>query len=265
MKVQVVDDYEAMSCRAAEIIAESIRRQPEIVLGLATGQSTIGTYRRLVGIHEKGLDFSRVRTFNLDEYLGLGLDLRRPYAQDRSFARFMHEEFFRHVNIPPDQIHIPDGRADDPEDHCLRYEEQIQEAGGIDLQLLGIGRVGHWAFNEPGSLLSSRTRVQRLAPETIKDNYEKFFRPAGLTLADVPRLALTMGIGTILESRGLLMIASGPEKAESVARALEGPVTPQVTASAIQVFTGPATVILDREAASLLRRQRGHDPEAPQA
>lgn len=253
MKVWVKNDYKALSRAAAVYIAESVRDKPETVLGLATGSTPLGIYRQLIKIHKEGLDLSGVRTFNLDEYLGVGMDLGKPYDQDQSYARFMHEEFFKHVNIPRDHIHIPNGRSENPDEHCRWYEERIRQAGGIDLQLLGIGRVGHWAFNEPGSSLVSRTRIQPLAPETLDDNYTKFYKKAGIPRQSMPHYAITMGVGTILEARSILMVGSGEEKAGIIARALEGPVTTDVTASAIQIYKGDAVVILDRAAAAKLK------------
>lgn len=254
MNVVIRNTYEEMSRYAANVIAATVRKMPDCVLGLATGGTPVGTYRELIRMHqEEGLDFSHVKTFNLDEYLGVGLDLNKPYEMDQSYARFMHEEFFRHINIRKENIHIPDGLTKNPHEFCKAYEEEIRKAGGIDLQLLGIGGDGHWAFNEPGSSLASRTRVEALTKQTLDDNYESFYCKAGIPREHMPHFAITMGIGTILEARNILMIANGRRKADVVAKALEGPVTSQVTASAIQLFSGGITVVLDREAASKLR------------
>jgi len=251
----VEKNYEEMSRRAAEIIAALIREKPDCVIGFATGATPLGTYRELVRMHkEEGLDFSGVKTFNLDEYLGLGMDLSKPYMLDQSYRRFMHEELFKHININEENIHIPDGLAKDPEEECRRYEEKIKEAGGIDLQILGIGGNGHWAFNEPGSPFDSRTRVIKLSEQTLNDNYESFYKKAGIPRDEMPHYAITMGIGTIHEARRVLMLASGAKKADIVAKALEGPVTTMITASSIQIFKGKATVILDEEAASKLSK-----------
>lgn len=253
MDVLIRSTYEDMSRCAAAIIAALVREKPNAVLGLATGATPIGTYRELVRMHrEEGLDFSRVTTFNLDEYLGIGMDLAKPYEQDQSYARFMWEELFRDIEIPPEQTHVPNGLAEDPEAFCAWYEEAIRQAGGIDLQLVGIGRDGHWGFNEPGTSLASRTHVTVLTQQTLDDNWDLFYSKAGGRREDMPHFAITMGIGTILEARHVLMIASGSKKAEIVARALEGPVTAQVTASAIQLHPGRATVVLDEAAASKL-------------
>lgn len=254
MDIIIRENYDQMSKYAAKVIAGCIRSKPDCVLGLATGATPIGTYRELIRMHkEEGLDFSRVRTFNLDEYLGVGMEPGKPYEMDQSYARFMHEELFKHININEENIHIPDGRAKDPESFCIWYEEEIKKAGGIDLQLLGLGGDGHWAFNEPGSSLASRTRVEPLTRQTLDDNYEAFYRKAGIGRSEMPHFAITMGIGTILEAKSLLMIVSGAKKADVVAKCLEGPVTSQVTSSAIQLFRGKATVVLDEAAASKLK------------
>lgn len=253
MDIVIKENYEEMSKFAARYIANFIRRKPNCVLGLATGSTPIGTYRELVRMHkEEGLDFSGVTTFNLDEYLGLGMDLSLPYEKDQSYARFMYEELFKHINIKMENVHIPDGKTKDPDKFCAWYEERIKEVGGIDLQLLGIGRDGHWAFNEPGSSLASRTRIEALTKQTMDDNYESFYKKAGIDRSQMPHFAITMGIGTILEAKNILMLASGAKKAEIVAKCLEGPITSQVTASAIQLHRGEAVVVLDREAASKL-------------
>jgi len=255
MDVIVKQNYEEMSRCAAEHIAALIREKPNCVIGFATGATPIGTYHELVRMHkEEGLDFSGVITFNLDEYLGIGMDLSKPYEFDQSYRRFMYEELFKHVNIKEENIHIPDGLTKDPEEECRRYEEKIREAGGIDIQILGIGGNGHWAFNEPGSPFDSRTRIQKLSEQTLNDNYESFYKKAGIPRDKMPHYAITMGIGTIHEAKSVLMLANGAKKAEIVAQALEGPVTTMVTASSIQIFKGKATVILDEAAASKLSK-----------
>ena len=253
MNIIIKEDYEQMSKYAADIIGSFVRSKPHCVLGLATGATPIGTYQELVRMHKEGLDFSQVTTFNLDEYLGIGIDLSKPYDLDQSYARFMYEELFKHINIKRENIHVPDGRTKEPEKYCSWYEEQIKQAGGIDLQLLGLGGDGHWAFNEPGSSLASRTRVQALTKQTLDDNYEAFYKKAGISREEMPHFAITMGIGTILEARNVLMIVSGEKKADVVAKCLEGPVTSQITASAIQLHAGNIWVVLDEGAASKLQ------------
>jgi len=255
MDVLIRNDYDAMSKSAAEIIAALVRQKPNAVLGLATGSTPVGTYRELVRMHrEEGLDFSGITTFNLDEYLGIGKDISRPYEEDQSYARFMWEELFREIEIPLEQTHVPDGLTENPEAFCAQYEDAIRQAGGVDLQLLGIGGDGHWGFNEPGTSLTSRTQLVALTQQTLDDNWELFYCRAGGKREDMPHFAITMGVGTILEARHVLMLASGSKKADIVAQALEGPVTSQVTASAIQLHPGRATVVLDEEAAARLTR-----------
>lgn len=252
MDIIIKENYEQMSKYAAGIIADYIKSKPDCVLGLATGSTPIGTYKELIRLHREGLDFSRVRTFNLDEYLGVGMDLEKPYNIDQSYARFMYEEFFKHVNVKKENIRIPDGQTKEPKKLCTWYEEEIKIAGGIDLQLLGLGGDGHWGFNEPGSSLGSRTRVQALTEQTLDDNYEAFYQKANIERNQMPHFAITMGIGTILDAKNILMIVNGSKKADIVAKCLEGPITSQITASAIQLHSGNITVVLDEAAASKL-------------
>jgi glucosamine-6-phosphate deaminase len=244
MRVIVEADAAAVSRRAAEFVAELVRRRPKCVLGLATGSTPLGMYAELARMHRlEGLDFARVTTFNLDEYVGL-----EP-THPQSYRYFMQENFFRHINIDMHNTHVPDGRALDFEAHCEHYEKMIRDAGGIELQVLGIGSDGHIAFNEPGSSLGSRTRLKTLTAETVRDN-ARFFQNA----EEVPRLAVTMGVGTILESRQCLLLASGANKAKAIHAAIEGPVTAQVTASALQLHRD-AIAIVDEQAAGLLERR----------
>jgi glucosamine-6-phosphate deaminase len=253
MDIIIRENYDEMSRYAAEVIAGFVKNKPDCVLGLATGSTPIGTYKELIRLHKEGLDFSQVKTFNLDEYLGIGIDLSKPYEKDQSYTRFMYEEFFKNINIKKENIHVPDGMTKEPDKFCRWYEDEIKKAGGIDLQLLGIGGDGHWAFNEPGSSLGSRTRVQALTKQTIDDNYESFYKKAGIKREDMPHFAITMGTGTILDARNILMIANGKKKAGVVAKCLEGSVTSQITASAIQLHSGGITVVLDKDAASELK------------
>lgn len=255
INIYIREDYEKMSEKAAEIIAKLVKEKPNCVLGLATGSTPIGTYKKLIQMHkDEGLDFSQVKTFNLDEYYGLGLDLDKPYAEDQSYARFMYEELFKGINVKPENTHIPNGRAKDSEAFCREYEAEIKKAGGVDLQVLGLGGDGHFAFNEPGSSLASRTRRIALTEQTLDDNYEAFYKDAGFSREEMPHFAITMGIGTILESKSLIMLVNGKKKAKITAKALEGPITSSVTASSIQLFPGEAYVVLDEEAASKLDR-----------
>ena len=227
---------------AARMVASAVRANPKIVLGLATGSTPLGMYEELVALHRAGnLDFSKATSFNLDEYLGLAHD------HPQSFHFFMHSNFFSHVNFAPDKIHIPDGsiRSNYSED-CDSYERSIKSAGGIDLQILGIGRNGHIGFNEPNSSLASRTRLKELTQETMEDN-RRFFPPG----AEIPECAITMGIGTILDARRILILATGKSKADAVAKAIEGPISAAVSASALQLHP-EVTFILDEDAASVL-------------
>ncbi len=253
MRIIIKDDYEKMSKAAADIIADMIRVKPDCVLGFATGSTPIGTYKELARMHkEENLDFSDVKTFNLDEYLGIGMEMSKPYETDQSYARFMYEELFKHINLKKENIHVPDGLTKEPENFCSWYESEIKRYGGIDIQVLGIGGDGHWAFNEPGSSLASRTRVQALTKQTLEDNFNSFYRKAKVKKEDMPHFAITMGIGTILETKHVLMIVNGINKAGIVAEALEGCITSKVTASAIQLHPGKVTVILDKPASSKL-------------
>jgi len=242
MEVIVTRDYDEMSWVTGQIIRRRILRKPDSVLGLATGGTPIGTYKEMIRMHrEEGLDFSKVTTFNLDEYLGL------PPAHPQSYHYFMHENLFKHINISPRHIFIPNGMAEDIDGQCQWYEEQIRKAGGIDFQLLGIGSDGHIAFNEPGSSLGSRTRLKTLTESTVQDNARFFEREE-----DVPHFAITMGVGTILEAREIVMIVSGEKKAAVCAEFVEGPVTARVTASALQLHPR-VEVVLDEAAASQLQ------------
>lgn len=241
MLVIIKEDYDDVSAEAARLVASRIRRKPNLVLGLATGSTPLGLYRELIQLCKtEGLDFSKLTTFNLDEYVGL------PPDHEQSYHHFMDEHLFRHVNLDRRFVHVPNGMVEDIEAHCAWYEEQIQAFGGIDLQVLGIGANGHIAFNEPGSSLGSRTRVKTLTEKTRQDN-ARFFD----SMDEVPRYAITMGIGTIMEARELVLLAAGESKAEAVRAAVEGPLMAAVPASMIQMHR-VAHVIVDRAAASLL-------------
>jgi len=242
MEIIVKENAEQMSLTAARVVAKVLNAKPNAVLGLATGSTPLGLYRELVRMHnDEGLDFSQVTTFNLDEYVGL------TKKHPQSYHYFMHEHLFKHINIPKQNIYIPSGTTDNYEAFCEWYERRIVECGGIDLQVLGIGSDGHIAFNEPTSSLGSRTRIKTLAKQTIDDNARFFDSPS-----EVPIYAITMGVGTILEARKLLMLANGVNKAAAIAATIEGPVTSMVTASALQLHRD-AMVIIDRDAASQLK------------
>jgi glucosamine-6-phosphate deaminase len=238
----------AQASRHVAVMIESLIRQNNsagqpTVLGLPTGSTPVGIYRELIHLHkEAGLDFSRVITFNLDEYHGLQKD------DPHSYHRWMVETFFNHVNIRPENIHIPDGTIaeDDAEEYCATYEQKIRRAGGIDLQILGIGRTGHVGFNEPGSTRHSRTRLTTLDPVTRRDAASGFYGEE-----NVPQQALTMGVGTILEARKIVIMAFGEHKADIVKRAVEGEMTDAITASFLQKHPD-TTFILDQAAAGEL-------------
>lgn len=243
MEIIINSTYEDMSRAAARTVARLINSKPDAVLGLATGSTPKGVYQELVRMHkDEGLDFSQVTTFNLNAYVGLTKD------HPQSFHYFMHENFFKYVNITPHNIHLPSATVENSPAYCEWYERRIKECGGIDLQLLGVGADGHIGSNEPGSSLGSRTRIKTLSRETIEANAPLFD-----SIEDVPTYAITMGVGTVLESRRIVFLANGAHKADAVAATVEGPVTSLVTASALQLHPD-ALCFLDRAAASKLRR-----------
>ena len=243
MEVIIKADPAAVSKEAAGIFRKQLREKPASVLGLATGGTPLGLYRDLVRLHRAGeLTFAHTTTFNLDEYLGL------PAHHPQSYRRYMQENLFLHIDVDPARTHIPDGLARDVPRHCQDYEQIITDAGGIDLQLLGLGSDGHIGFNEPGSSLGSRTRIKTLTPRTITDN-ARFFGSEDA----VPRHVITMGVGTILEARHCLVLVTGENKAAAVAATAEGPITAEVPASALQ-FHRKCTLIIDEAASTQLKR-----------
>ena len=249
MEVIIKESYEEESKLAAELIADVIRRKPRAVIGLATGSTPLGTYKELIRLHkEEGLDFSRAITFNLDEYVGLTHD------HPQSYHYFMWENFFKHINVNSKNVHIPDGTSKDIPGFCRWYEEQIVKCGGLDVQLLGIGGNGHIAFNEPGSSLGSRTRAKTLDERTRQDN-ARFFR----NLNEVPKYAITMGIGTIMDARQLILLANGAGKAEAIAKTVEGPITAMVPATIVQLHP-KATIVIDKAASTKLTREYPAEP-----
>jgi glucosamine-6-phosphate deaminase len=227
---------------------QAMRQKPAIVLGLATGSTPILLYKELIRRKQAGVvDFSKVTTFNLDEYVGL--EPRDP----NSYRFFMNNQLFEQVNVSISSTHVPSGVAEDLEKECDEYEKKISGAGGIDLQLLGVGRNGHIGFNEPGTSLASRTHVQILASQTVADN-ARFFGG----IANVPRRAVTMGVGTILDARRIVLLAVGSNKADIVRDFIEGPVTSMVTASALQLHRD-VTVVVDEAAAGKLCNRQYYD------
>jgi len=242
MEVIIRPNADAAADLMARIIAKELRSNPRLVLGLATGCTMESVYARLVGMHrEEGLDFSCCRTFNLDEYVGL------PGNHHNSYRHYMNQHLFLQVNIDLKNTHLPDGLATDLVAECANYERLIAECGGIDLQLLGIGQNGHLGFNEPLSALRSRTRVKILSPMTRAQNAPLFPKPD-----QVPHRAITMGVGTILDCRRCLLLATGEEKAAIIAKAVEGHITSMVSATALQLHP-ECTVILDEVAGSQLK------------
>lgn len=248
MRVVVLPTADDVSRRAAEVIIGRVQKKSNSVLGLATGGTPLGTYRELIHAHQAGkVSFRDVTTFNLDEYVGLGPE------HTQSYRCFMHKHLFSKADFDPAKCHVPDGLADDYDAYCESYERRIRDAGGIDLQLLGIGTDGHIAFNEPGSSLASRMRLKALTERTRADN-SRFFAEG----EEVPYLAVTMGVGTILEAHQILLLATGANKANAVRAFIEGPVTSQITASALQLHPR-VTVILDELAAEWLQRREYYD------
>lgn len=237
MQVTITDTVQETGAAAAVVVRECVRAKPNAVLGLATGSSPLPLYDALA---DSGVDFSRVTAFALDEYVGLG-----P-GDPRGYASVINSEVTRRLGLRPEAVHVPDVFAPDLDAAAQDYEQAIHAAGGVDLQILGIGHNGHLAFNEPGAALDSRTRVEVLAERTRRANSRFFDSPD-----QVPTHCLTQGIGTILQARHLLLIAHGEDKAGIIARALQGPISAECPASALQLHPH-VTVFLDRAAASQL-------------
>ena len=241
MKVRIVRTKEEMGQVAAMLIAEDMARKTPHVLGLATGSTPIPLYQALIKLYRaKKLDFSTTISFNLDEYVGL-----KP-THDQSYRYFMNQQLFDHININKKNTFVPDGMAKDIDAHCAKYEAMIKSVGGIDYQVLGIGSNGHIGFNEPGSSIGSLTRMVNLTANTIKDN-SRFFK----RMQDVPTKAISMGIGTVLRCRKIVLLASGANKVDCIAKAVEGPITATVPASALQLHPGVTFVITEDAAAGL--------------
>jgi glucosamine-6-phosphate deaminase len=239
MRIYRAKDYQDMSRKAANILSAQVIIKPSCTLGLATGSTPIGIYDQLVKWYEKGdLDFSEVKTVNLDEYKGLAKD------NDQSYDWFMHKNLFDKVNIHPENINIPNGMAENESEECRRYENVIRSLGGIDLQLLGMGHNGHIGFNEPGAAFEKETHCVTLTKRTIEAN-KRFFASED----QVPKQAFTMGIRTIMQARKILVVVSGEEKAEIVKKAFFGPVTSEVPASILQMHND-VTLVADEAALS---------------
>jgi glucosamine-6-phosphate deaminase len=241
MKIIKTKDYADMSRKAANIIAAQVIMKPDCVLGLATGSTPIGTYKELIKAYENGdLDFSLVKTANLDEYRGL------EKTNDQSYDYFMKDNLFNHININFENLNIPNGEKPDAEEECARYEAVVKALGGQDLQLLGMGHNGHIGFNEPADEFPKETHCVDLQESTIQAN-KRFFEK----VEDVPTQAYTMGINTIMQAKMVLVIVSGADKAEIVKKAFFGPVTPQVPASILQMHPN-VIVVVDEAAGSLI-------------
>lgn len=236
MKLISTSNAQGMGEAAAQLVADVIRRNPGCTLGLATGSTPLPLYATLVQLHQQGLDFSHVKTVNLDEYCGLGA------SHDQSYRYFMQQNLFRHINVKPENIHIPNGLAKDADEECARYEALIRELGGIDLQILGIGNNGHIGFNEPSDTFQKYTHKVALAEDTIRAN-ARFFE----NIEDVPRTAISMGIQSIMQARSIVLLCSGQAKAAILHQALTGPITPQVPASVLQLHP-QLTVVATRDA-----------------
>jgi len=243
LKLNIFANQEQLHEAAAQTIIELLRQKPDAVLGLATGGTPVGIYEALAAAVRRGeVSFARATTFNLDEYVGL------PPGHPESYRFYMEQHLFRHIDIPPEQTHIPDGNAPELERECERYERLLETAGRIDLMLLGLGHNGHIGFNEPGRVLHGRTHVAVLHPQTRKAN-ARFFR----TPEEVPTRAITMGLGSILKARTILLVVKGADKADIVHRALTGPLTTECPASLLQLHPH-LVVMLDEEAATKIKR-----------
>lgn len=243
MRVIVVDNYEEMSKKAAVMVASQIHLDPKSILGLATGSTPIGMYKALIDMYKNDeLDFSEVTSFNLDEYYGL-----EP-SNNQSYAYFMNENLFKHINIDRSKVYIPNGLAKDVEKECHEYDFLIDSMGGIDIQILGIGSNGHIGFNEPNINFEARTHLVELDEQTIKDN-ARFFD----SIEAVPTKAISMGIKTIMQSKKIVLLASGANKAEAIRKTIEGKITSDLPASILQIHKD-VVFILDKEAASALTK-----------
>ena len=242
MKVVILDNAEQVAQYGADIFKRQLIQKPASVLGLATGSTPLALYQALISANQRGeISFKDIITFNLDEYLGLKGD------HPQSYRYFMNENLFKHIDINPANTHVPNGASETPLTAGDEYEALIAQSGGIDIQLLGIGRNGHVGFNEPSSCLASKTRVKTLTKATIDDN-ARFFAEGEYQ----PHLSITMGIGTIMEARNVVLLATGASKAAAIQATVEGPLSASCPASALQMHTA-TTLVIDEAAASELR------------
>lgn len=241
MRIIIEEDYQAMSKKAALLVASQVNLKPDSVLGLATGETPLGLYQELIEMYRAGeIDFSEVKTFNLDEYY------RLPHDNPRSYHYYMQDNLFKNINIKSENTHIPDGMAGDVYRECSDYEEKIKRCAGIDLQVLGIGANGHVGFNEPGECLNVNTDLVELTEETIKAN-SRFFDSS----EEVPRKAISAGMATILKARRIILLASGESKAEAIQDTVSGYVSTQTPSSFLQTHP-ETTLIIDEAAAKLI-------------
>lgn len=241
MNVLIYDNDEQIGIAAGNYICSQVIQKPAAVLGLATGSTPIHTYKNMIELYKKGaVDFSKVTTFNLDEYVNLDI------SDKNSYHSFMHENLFDYINIPEENINFLDGNAENIEQECVDYEDRIKNAGGIDIQLLGIGSNGHIAFNEPSDFFPRISHIVTLKESTVKDN-SRFFK----SIEEVPTHAVTMGIGSIMQAKKIIIIATGKNKAEAVKQLVKGEVTPACPATVLQFHTD-VTLMLDKDAASLI-------------
>ncbi len=241
MNVLIYENEEQIGIAAGNYMCGQVLQKPDSVLGLATGSTPLKPYGQMIELYKKGIvDFSKVTTFNLDEYVNLDVNDKNSYHS------FMHENLFDHINIPEENINFLDGNAADLDEECRRYEKKIKAAGGIDIQLLGIGSNGHIAFNEPADCFQRWSHVVTLKESTVKDN-SRFFK----SIEEVPTQAVTMGIGSIMQAKKILIIAIGENKAKAIKQLIDGNVTPMCPASVLQ-FHKDVTLMLDKAAASLV-------------
>ncbi|MFD3158052.1 glucosamine-6-phosphate deaminase [Haloimpatiens sp. FM7330] len=241
MRLIVVDNYEEMSKKAASIMASQIILKPESILGLATGSTPLGMYKELIKMYNDGeVDFSQVRTFNLDEYYGIRRD------NEQSYYYYMDNNFFKYINVKEDNINIPNGTAEDVEQECINYDKRIKESGGIDIQVLGIGVNGHIGFNEPDVNFEAQTHLVKLDKKTIESN-ARFFN----SIEEVPVKAVSMGMKTIMNSKKIILLANGINKADAIEKTMKGKISPEVPASILQLHND-VTIIVDKAAASKL-------------
>ncbi|MGC4377781.1 glucosamine-6-phosphate deaminase [Fictibacillus sp. Mic-4] len=244
MKVIEVKNYDEMSKAGAKLIIAKIRSAEHVTLGLATGSTPIGTYKELIlDFKENGTSYQHVSTINLDEYVGLSR------SDATSYNQYMYEQLFKHIDIPLKQTHLPNGAANNLEEECRRYDEIIEQMGGIDLQLLGIGRNGHIGFNEPGTPFSTKTHIVDLTQSTLQANAQYFSDPS-----KQPKKAITMGIASILKSKEIVLLASGESKARAIYNLLYGEVTEEMPASSLKNHPN-VTVIADSEALRLVKQE----------